>query len=162
MLDGERLKFKLRLLLARLNHLKFSSPSTYIFLTSFPIIHQQDLRNMYAWTLPQGCTSYYFLSRWEISSVASRKKEPVLLQGKLYVQSFLIKKVGCFKISKWQVEWIEHWNNIIKHLTPFKLVCCTEAAERKSGCSLTAARQGFTRIFQLGCPGAVLGLRRVW
>jgi len=47
-LDGETLKFKLRLLLARLNHLKFSSPSTYIFLTSVPIIHQRDLRNMYA------------------------------------------------------------------------------------------------------------------
>lgn len=72
--DGERLKFKLRLLLARLNHLKFSSPSTYIFLTSFPIIHQWDLRNMYAWALPQGYTSFYFLSRWEISSFASRKR----------------------------------------------------------------------------------------
>lgn len=39
MLDVEKLKFKLCLLLARVYHLEISSPSTYIFLTSFPLFH---------------------------------------------------------------------------------------------------------------------------
>lgn len=39
MLDIEKLKFKLCLLLARVYHLEISSPSTYIFLTSFPLFH---------------------------------------------------------------------------------------------------------------------------
>lgn len=93
MLGGECLKFKICLLVIRLNHLKFSSHSTYIFLTSFPIIHQREWRNRCAWTLPLLST----FSHTEKFLQSHLEKRTSIVTKQNLCSKFLNLKSGLFK-----------------------------------------------------------------